>query len=76
MSSERTLEQIDADIALERAILEYEARNGRRSNGACATWRLIDALLDERLLRMVPRVPDRASGAVDGRVVHRAQGLT
>lgn len=77
MSSGRSIEQIDQDIDIERKLLEYEARNGRASNSARATWRLIDALLDERLqlmpvLPLVPGLPQAASGPVDGRVVREA----
>ena len=69
---QRTLSNIDRDLNVERALLEYEARNGRKSTGTCATWRHIDSLLDERLvlmLSMVPTLPADAPGAVDGDVV-------
>lgn len=72
MSSGRTIEHIDRDLEIERAILVYEDRNGRKSNGSCATWRHIDSLLDERLLLMlpvVPRLPDTAPRRQHGGVV-------
>jgi hypothetical protein len=53
----RTLADIDRDLMVERALLEYEARNGRKSDGACATWRHIDSLLEERL-RLAQSLPD------------------
>lgn len=69
MTSERTLEQIDRDLTVERGILAHEARAGRQSSGCVSTWRHIDSLLDERLLRMVPGLPDPPPRAVDGDVV-------
>lgn len=72
MTSERTLEHIDRDLAVERGILAHEARAGRSSSGCVATWRHIDSLLDERLVHMlpvVPGLPDAARAAVDGPVV-------
>jgi hypothetical protein len=41
-----------------------------RQPGCVATWRHIDALLDERLLRMVPHLPDQPTHPVDGGLVH------
>lgn len=70
----RTVALIDRDLEVERALLIYEERNGRRSNGACATWRHIDHLLDERLVLMlsvVPALSDAAPAAVDGGPLRR-----
>lgn len=69
MSSERTIEQIDRDLNVERAILVYEARNGRKSTGLDATWRHIDHLLDERLAVLVREAPGLPPRHLDGPLV-------
>ena len=60
----RDLTDIDRDLNVERSLLEYEARNGRKSDGACATWRHIDSLLEERLraVQPLPHLHDTPSG--------------